>query len=354
VPLLYSPPYTNDRPAIGLNAVDPTLKTPYLQQWGANFQYQLTPSTLVEVGYVGTKGSRLATQRLINQPILASASAPVNGETTNTAANAPLRVPYVGFSPTGLVWLETSTDSRYNSLQTSVTRRFSKGLRFLASYTFAKSLDNNSGSGTGATFTQTDGDQTRLSLNRGLSDFDRKQRLVVNASYEIPNFGFAWKDTAIGKRLFGGWQVAGVAIAQTGTPFSIFDTSGAALYGTANSRASWAPGATVETATLSGRTQDRLNGYFNTAAFVRAGNGWGDTGRNILRGPAQRNVDLTVNKRIAVTERMQVEWRGEFFNILNLVNFANPGSSITTAAHGTIRSTTGNPRVVQFALKLSF
>ncbi len=354
VPTLYPPPYTNDRPAIGLNAVDPTMKTPYLQQWGLNMQYQLTQSTLVEVGYVGTKGSNLATQRLINQPVLASASAPVNGETTNTAANAQLRVPYVGFSPTGLVWLETSTDSRYNSMQASVTRRLSKGLRMLVAYTWAKSLDNNSGSSTGATFTGIDGDQTRLGLNRGPSDFDRKQRLVVNYSYSVPNWGFGWKNTAIGKRLFDGWQLAGVVIAQTGTPISVLDTSGAALYGTASSRANWAPGATVETATLSGRTEDRLNNYFNKAAFVTAGNFFGNTGRGILRGPSQRNTDLSVNKRIAVTEKYQLEWRSEFFNILNFANFANPGASITTSSHATIRSTTGNPRVIQMALKLSF
>ena len=336
VPLLFAPPYTNDRPAIGLNAVDPTLRTPYLQQWGLNVQYQFTASTVVEVGYQGTKGTALATQRLINQPML--------GATGNTAANAPLRVPYVGFSPTGLVWLETSTDSRYNSLQTSVTRRFSKGLRLLGSYTWAKSLDNNSGSGTGASFTQTDGDQLRPSLNRGPSDFDRTHRAVLNFSYNLP----------FQKGILTGWQVAAVAVAQTGTPISILDTSGAAFFGTSNSRASWAPGATIETARKSGATQDRLNQYFNTAAFVRAGNLWGDSGRNILRGPNQRNIDFSVNKRFALTERMALEWRSEFFNLLNITNFTNPGASITAVTYGVIRSTTGNPRVIQFALKLTF
>ncbi|MSV27797.1 MAG: TonB-dependent receptor [Bryobacterales bacterium] len=354
VPLLYAPPYTNDRPAIGLNAVDPTLRTPYLQQWGANFQYQATQSTLVELGYVGTKGSNLATQRLINQPLLASAAQPVNGQTTNTAANAQLRVPYVGFSPTGLVWLETSTDSRYNSLQASVTRRLSKGLRLLTSYTWSKSLDNNSGSGTGATFTQTDGDQYRLSLNRGLSDFDRSQRMVVNFSYNIPKWGMGLNKTAFGRRFFDAWQLAGIAVVQSGTPLSVLDTSGAAIYGTANSRASYAPGATVESARLTGRTQDRLNQFFNTAAFIRSGNEFGNAGRNILRGPAQRNVDLSLNKHIPIREGIGLEWRAEFFNVFNLANFANPGGSITASSYGVIRSTTGNPRVIQMALKLVF
>jgi len=354
IPSLYSPPYTKERPAIGLNAVDPSLRTPYLQQWGLNAQYEVTPNTLVEVGYVGTKGTSLATMRLINQPLLASAAKPVNGVTTNTPANAQSRVPYVGFSPTGLVWLETSTDSRYNALQASVTRRLSSGLRLLASYTWSKSLDNNSGSGTGATFTGFDGDQNRLDLNRGPSDFDRTHRLVVNFSYNIPRWGFGLNDTAFGKRIFDGWQLAGVVVTQSGTPFSILDTSGAALYGTANSRASFAPGATVETATLSGRVQDRLNEYFSRAAFVRAGNEFGDSGRNILRGPRQRNLDLAVNKRFPLMERISLEWRAEFFNLLNLVNFANPGGSITASSYGLIRSTTGNPRVIQFALKLVF
>jgi len=354
MPTLYGPPYTNDRPAIGLNAVDPNLRTPYLQQWGANFQYQFTPSTLIEAGYVGSKGSALPVMRAINQPLLASPTTPVNGETTNTTGNVQLRVPYVGFSPTGLVWLETSTDSRYNSLQTSLTRRFSKGLRGLASYTWSKSLDDNSGSATGATFTGFDGDQTRLGLNRGLSDYDRTHRLVVNFSYEIPKWGFGLDSTGFGKRVFGGWQLAGVGVMQSGTPFSVTDSTGAALYGTSSSRASFNPGATIETARLSGRTQDRLNAYFNTAAFVRAGNGFGAAGRNILRGPAQRNLDFSVNKQIPITDRVGLQWRTEFFNVFNIANFANPGSSITASSNGVIRSTTGNPRVIQMALKLAF
>ncbi len=354
LPLLYPPPYPVDRPAIGLNAVDPTIRTPYLQQWGANFQYQATQSTLIELGYTGSKGSRLATERLINQPSLASPSKPVNGETTNTTANAQNRVPYVGFSPTGLVWLETSTDSRYNSLQASVTRRMSKGLRMLASYTFAKSLDNNSGSGTGATFATFDGDQTRLGLNRGPSDFDRRNRFVVNFNYEIPKWGFGLNNSSFGRRFFGGWNLAGVAVAQSGTPISLTDSTGAALYGTSSSRASWAPGATIETAKYDTPVESRLNQYYNPAAFVRAGNGFGDTGRGILRGPAQRNVDLSVNKYFPIREKLTLEWRSEFFNVFNFVNFANPGSSITASSGGAIRSTTGNPRVVQMALKLQF
>ena len=203
-------------------------------------------------------------------------------------------------------------DSSYHSLQASVTRRLSKGLRLQASYTWSKSLDNNSGSGTGATFTGVDGDQTRLSLNRGPSDFDRTNRFVLNFSYQVPNWGYGLKDTAVGKRLFGGWQLAGVTILQSGTPFSILDTSGAALYGPSSSRASWAPGATIESAQSSGRTQDRLNKYFNTAAFVRSGDLFGDSSRNLLRGPSQNNLDFSISKMIPIREKINMEWRTEF------------------------------------------
>ena len=109
-----------------------------------------------------------------------------------------------------------------------------------------------------------------------------------------------------------------------------------------------------ETAKYDTPVESRLNQYYNPAAFVRAGNGFGDTGRGILRGPAQRNVDLSVNKYFPIREKLTLEWRSEFFNVFNFVNFANPGSSITASSGGTIRSTTGNPRVVQMALKLQF
>jgi len=137
--------------------------------------------------------------------------------------------------------------------------------------------------------------------------------------------------------------LAGVSILQSGTPISILDISGAAFYGTSNSRSSWAPGATRSTAELSGRTQDRLNDYFNREAFVRAGNLWGDTGRNILRRSIQRNIDLSVNKSLAVTERVNLEWRNEFFNLLKIANFANPGGSITAASYARISTRRATP-----------
>ena len=353
LPLLYAPPYTNDHPALGLNSVDPNLRTPYLHQWGVNFQFAITGDMILEFGYAGSKGVALPDRRAINQAVLASPSNPVNGITTNDPGNTSLRVPYVGFSPSGLLAEETAADSRYNSLQATVTRRYSRGLRFLFSYTFSKSIDDGSG-GTTSIFSEVTGDESNMSLSKGVSDFDRTHRAVANFGYEIPKFGFGLNNTAFGKRAFAGWEIAGVAIVQSGTPFSITDSGGAAFYGTANSRASYAPGATLATASLSGAPQSRLNAYFNAAAFTRPGNFFGNVGRNTMRGPGQRNIDVSVNKHIPVTERLMAEFRAEFFNALNVTNFASPSGAISSAGFGVIKATEGNPRVIQFGLKIVF
>jgi hypothetical protein len=176
----------------------------------------------------------------------------------------------------------------------------------------------------------------------------------VNFGYEIPKWGGRLGTSAFGRRVINGWQISGIIIAQSGAPFDITDSTGATLFGTTGSRANWASGATIDTALLSGSVESRLTQYFNTAAFTKAGTGFGNVGRDLLRGPGQRNIDLSVNKRIPVTDRVNVELRGELFNAFNMANFANPSGSVTSTAFGTISSTTGNPRVAQLALKLMF
>lgn len=353
LPVLYSPNYSPAQPAIGLNSVDPNLRTPYLNQWGANFQYEVLKNMRLEVGYSGSKGVALPDRRAINQALLASPTTPVNGITTNTSANTSLRVPYIGFSPSGLLAEETAADSRYNALQATLTRNYANGLRFLVSYTFSKSIDDTSGGST-SIFSEITGDESNMSSSKGRSDFDRTHRVVANFGYQLPAPGFGLSRTAIGRRLFSGWEISGVTVLQSGTPFSVTDSGGAVFYGTTGSRGNWAPGATLATAQLSGSPESRLTQYFNTAAFSRPGNFFGNAGRNILRGPLQRNVDFSVNKRFAITERVAAEVRSEFFNVFNLVNFANPNGSLASTSFGIIAATEGNPRIVQFAMKLIF
>jgi hypothetical protein len=353
LPVIYAPPYTADHPAIGLNSMDPHLRVPYLGQWGMNVQWEAMRDTLVEIGYVGTKGTSLPVRRAINQAILASPDQPVNGITTNTTANTALRVPYQGFSPSGLLAEETDADSRYNSLQASVTRRLSRGLRFLASYTWSKSMDDTSGGST-TIFSEVTGNEADLRSSTGVSDFDRTQRFVMNFTYELPKFGGRLASTGAGKRILGGWMLSGVTIWQSGTPFTVSDSAGATYYGTSGSRANYAPGASGDTASYSTPVEERLNAFFNVAAFAKAGTYFGNVGRNTMRGPRQRNFDFSLMKHTAITEKLQNEFRAEFFNAFNMVNFSTPAGNINSSGVGIIKSTNGNPRVIQFAMKLIF
>jgi hypothetical protein len=249
--------------------------------------------------------------------------------------------------------VQTSADSHYDSLQTSVTKRLSYGLQFLAAYTWSKSIDDGSGAN-GSTLSSISGDATDTRQARAASDFDRRHRFTFSYLYGIPAWGFGLNDSAFGRKFFTGWQVTGVTTVQTGSPINITDTKGASLFGSTASRANWAPGATAETATLSGRTEDRLTKYFNTSAFVTAGQFWGNTGRNILRGPGQSNFDISLTKITPFMESRNIEWRMEVFNVLNHPNFSNPSGSMTSAGFGTITTTVANARLIQFGLRVVY
>jgi hypothetical protein len=342
VPEIYASPNTVDRPVLAVTPIDPHLGVPYLQHYSMNVQYEFIRNMLLEIGYVGSKGTKLRTSRNYNEPMLASSSNPVNGITTNTAANAPQRVPYIGFSPTGVSLLQTGGNSNYNSLQGSVTRRFSHGLQFLASYTLEKSIDDTA---SGLVVRQ---------LNRGPSSFDRRHRFVLSYLYAVPAWGFGLNDTKFGSKFFKGWQISGVTTLQTGTPFTIMDSNGGLLYGATSSRANYAPGATAATAELSGSTTSRLTRYFNTAAFVPAGDNYGTVGVNTLYGPGQRNFDLALVKGTTFKETRQVEFRTEVFNLLNTPAFGNPTGTISSSAFGTISTTVANARLIQFGLRIIY
>jgi hypothetical protein len=333
VPAIYGLPNTADRPSLSVTSLDPDLGTPYLQHYSVNIQHELAQNLLLEIGFVGSKGAKLRSNRNYNLPLLASPENPVNGITTNTAGNAPQRVPFIGFTPTGVSYIQTGGNSIYNSVQLSVTKRLSNGLQFLSSYTFGKSIDDTGG-----------GREERV-LNRGLSDFDRPHRLTVSYLYELPLKGHF---------LLEGWQVSGVVTAQSGTPFSITDSSGAQLYGATNSRANFAAGQTTETATLSGKVTDRLDRYFNTAAFARPGLEWGTAGVGVLRGPSQSNLDFALVKTTRFMESRSVEFRTEVFNVTNTPSFANPSGAITSGAFGSISSTVNNARLIQFGLRILY
>ncbi len=269
----------------------------------------------------------------------------------------------------------------------SLTRRFSKGLQLLASYTYAKSLDNASGQA-GLDTSTILGNQFDSRANRGVSDFDLTHRFVLSYLWDLPRPAFAAGSTA-GRLLLSDWQLAGIISAMSGAPFDIVDSAAGSFYFGSNSglsRPSWAPGATRRTAI----TNVPPGYFFNPFAFVRPvlqtgqvipssngtavagaqGTDIGNVGRNVLRGPQQTNVDFSIIRRFQFGESRNIEFRAEFFNLFNHVNFANPisnlnavsssgidpntGQIINPGDFGRIISTSNNPRLVQFALKFNF
>jgi hypothetical protein len=372
------------------STLDRRLRTAYFHQYNASLQYSLSQNLMLEVAYVGTSGHNLFRNVRINQARLASTQQPivnaVTGQviTTNTPSNTLLRAPYQGADIVGFQQFQFTAESSYNSLQMSLTRRLSRGLQLLASYTFAKSIDNASGM-EGLDNSIILGNQLDDRANRGVSDFDRTHRFVLSYLWDLPRPDFASNSKA-GRLLFSGWQVAGITTTMSGSPVDIADSNAGSFYFGPNSglsRPSWAPGATRDAA-----TRNVPPGYFfNPFAFVRPvvqngqvipssngaaragaiGTDFGNVGRNVLRGPKQTNVDFSVIKRFQLGETKSLELRAEFFNLFNQVNLSNPISNLNAASinpstgeilhpgdFGKITSTSNNPRLIQFAMKLNF
>ena len=366
------------------------LRTPYFHQYNASLQYEISRDLLLEVAYVGTRGYNLFRNVRINQAQLASPQRPivnaVTGQviTTNTPANVLLRAPYQGVDIAGFQQFQFTAKSTYNSGQVSLTKRLSRGLQLLASYTYAKSLDNASGRADMDT-TIILGNQLDDRANRGVSDFDRTHRFVLSYLWDLPHPAIAAR-SGVGRLLLSHWQVAGIITAMSGQPIDIADSAAGSFYFGVSSglaRPSWAPGANRASAT----TNVPPGYFFNPYAFVRPvvqtgqpipssngvafagaqGTDIGNVGRNVLRGPRQTNVDFSVIKRFPFGEAKSVEFRAEFFNLFNQVNLANPNSNLNAAVvnsntgqiidpgdFGRITATSNNPRLIQFALKLNF
>jgi len=351
---------------------------PNTQQWNLTIQRALGHDWVLEVGYVGTHAVHLRETRTNIQGVLASPTNPLsvpglNGQTftitSTTVANGPARSALHGVNGySGFQIFADDAYSHYHSLQSTLSRRWGAGY-FQAAYTFSRSTDATS-SGNTALNTAFN-DQTDLKNSRGLSDFDRKHRLTVSYRYDLPFFSKAegWQ-----RALLSGWAVSGITIFQSGTPFSILDSAGGTAFlggglEAATTSAQLAAGGSIGAGTTSGDIHSRVNnGYLNPNNFspdpkLSAGLGgdgvvtlFGNLGRNIYRGPHQQNWDFSLLKNIKITERQQLRFTTDFFNVWNHANFANP--SVTDvqnpAAFGRIFGTVGTPRLIQFSLRYAF
>ena len=333
----------------------PAYQVPRLQQWNLTAKWKFRQSYSLDLGYVGSRGDRLLLARGLNQPLLASAANPVNcgydgiaGHciTENTSKNAKQRVLFFGETPTALLASEFSGHSSYHSLQATFRGQVSRVLTFQAAYTLSKALNN----------LVVYNDQNRPGLANGRASFDRTHRLITNFDYQLPSARSA---------LLRGWSVAGIVIVQSALPMTLTDPNGGAIYGRAGtSTITMCPGAAYGDLATSGSTSDRLGHWINTSAICSApalaadgSTGYGNAGVSIMNGPSQVNTDFSLGKRGRVgglREEAELAFRVEFYNALNMPQFANPGTTLGTASFGVITQTSIAPRLIQFGLKYLF
>ncbi|MGD0906172.1 MAG: carboxypeptidase-like regulatory domain-containing protein [Candidatus Acidiferrales bacterium] len=367
---------TSSSSALNVLVMPPNFQVPTTYEWNLQTQYEFRPTWVLEVGYVGSHsihqllasipgGSQEVDQ--LNVPALATATSSVNGISTNTAANAALRVPYLGFATAGLAELGNLGKTLFDSAQVTVRKQMSHGLTMQAAYTWARALT------TADHFLYNNPNIE----NYGPSSYYRPQRLTISYGWDIPS---GHHEGLMGK-FVNGWNLAGVTIVQDGLPLTITNTTGGAVYGFSSSaqtsEAEFAPGMGPANIGTSGSVRQRLGGtsaaqgYFNKAAFTTIPNigaingvggatGWGNSGIGNILGPGQFNFDATLQKTTRVGgihEDATLVFRTELFNVFNHPQFNAPSGSqldASNAAFGQINSTSVNPRLIQFALKYIF
>jgi len=303
------------------------LRTPYMQQWNLSLERELGRSSVAELAYVGTKGTKLIDNRDINQA--KPSPQPVN----------PRPVPQFA----DIDAYESRGNSNYHALQAKFTQRLHAGLSALASYTWSKSIDDASGFFSSAGDPNFPQDSNNTRADRGLSNFDVRHRLTVAYSYDLPLANMA---------LLRGWQTNGVWTFQTGRPFTVTLLPGVDNSNTGIPSIQFG---VVDRPNLIGNphiSNPSSDAWFNTSAFAMSPYGtFGNAGRNILTGPGFASVDVSAVKNTPIREGLTLQFRAEFFNLLNRPNFNLPDSFLGSPAFGRVLSA-GTPRRVQFGLKL--
>jgi Carboxypeptidase regulatory-like domain/TonB dependent receptor-like, beta-barrel len=377
----FSDPFNGKPPAPGTFAtpltnltLTPNLPLPYSQDWDLNIQRSIASDMLFEIGYVGTKGTKLPRFIEGNPAIYVPGINPATGQPNSTSGNADQRRLYSGctlsdppssciYSSTGLI--AGIANSSYNAMETSLRKRFSHGISFLASYTFSKSIDdassfNMTGSASKPVAGENDLAQNPFDLaaERGRSLFDARHRFVLSYQWSLPFWKqpHSWYQQALGN-----WQLNGIVTLMSGTPFTVFDSNDVSeqggapeITGFSANRPNLVPGQNPNSGP---RT---TSAWLNASAFARITpdpnspvQQFGTAGRNIAEGPGYANWDFSVLKNIRVAESKELQFRAEFFNILNHPNFRLPDSDISSPTFNHILAAQ-SPRLIQLALKFLY
>ncbi|HEY3936989.1 MAG TPA: TonB-dependent receptor [Bryobacteraceae bacterium] len=309
----------------------------YVSEWNFNVERKVGPDVGLMVGYFGSKGTHLNLERNYNQI--------TNGARIYPALSASSPIdPGMPLSNIGVY--ESDGNSSYNGLWVTAKKQVAKGLQFEADYTWSKSIDDNSRNVQGLVLQ----DSFNIAGDRGLSDFDTRQRIVVSGVYSLPFHGNRFKD---------GWELSLIEQTQAGNPIN-FHTSNSAFTGSALLR----PNVTglVETGFTPATNGSATSvGYIQNPSVLVAGTGFGNLGRNTIIGPGFSNLDAGLVKDTKITERLSFEIHADAFDLLNQTNFTQPVSTVGSATLGTITGGTrfpagdgGSSRQLQLAMKLIF
>ncbi len=328
---LFSGPGIVDRLTI---LPDRDFRQPYAQHWSLNLQRSFLDHYLVEIGYVGSRGSNLMALYNRNQPEPGGGNRPF-------PAYGPINSP------------GTVASSDYHGLQVRAEKRFEGGLSFMGSYTLAKSLDDSSalfGTAGSDAYPQNGRDR---SADRGLSTFDNRHRLVFNYIWELPigrgkTLGSGLGP--VGQAILGGWQLTGILAFQSGRPFTPL------LEGTNDSNTDNGVGFGTDRPNLVGNPHLANPDpalWVNPAAFERPQGTFGSAGRNILQGPGFQSVDMAVMKSWYFGDQLRLQFRTEVFNLFNHPNFDLPVGNFNSPDFGRVQSARDS-RQIQFGLRLDF
>lgn len=328
-------------PSGDITYIPPNEPPTYVQFWNLDIQRALPASFLLDIAYSGSRGVHLPGVVNLNQ-------APPGPGSPSTRAP-------ISASINSLNALLNYASSSYNSLQVKVERHFSKGFYLLCDYTYSRSMDNDSADSSSDASNASSGEPQNSfdwAAEYAPSDFDVPQRFVASYVYELP-FGRGQRFLASSDRLvnafLGGWQVNGITTVQSGSPFTPI---------VANPTTNAGSGGAIRPNRIGNgqipASQRSVNHWFNVADFVVPPPfHFGNSGRNVLRGPGLADFDFSLFRHIPITERVNLEFRAEVFNIFNHPNFGLPDASVDTPQAGIITSAL-DPRQIQFALQLRF
>jgi hypothetical protein len=320
--------------------IQPNYTTPVFYEWSFGIQRQLATDTLLDLTYFATKGTYL--------PVTINANQPAPGAGTTAQVNA--RRPFPNYGT--ISYYESVGNSSYQSLQMKLEKRYSHGLTVIASDTYGKSIDNSPGAGATSDASKiTPQNSSCLACERGLSDFNVKNRFVVSAVWELPfGKGQKWVNTGgVAGALVGGWQINTIFTTQTGKPFTPYISANVSnTFGGAD-RPNVVAGCDPN------NWNHTLQSWINAACFTTPAAGtFGNEGRNNLIGPGLVNLDFSIARTFAFRERFRIQFRAESFNILNHPNFYLPATTFDAPATFSSISTAFDPRQMQAGLKVVF